>query len=162
MELTVPLGEAVAALRATGALPKAVTTVTGTGSSVLASVNVHELPDVAGGIKTAARFAGPFQAQLGDRGVTGRTWRLELRVSHPVLRLDLSAFVTDAVRQQLAKVPAGVASARTEGGATVVEVDLDRAAGLLPSALPVVQALRPRIEDVSLGEQLHLVVTVAG
>lgn len=162
MELTVPLGEAVAALRATGTLPKAVTNVTGRGSSVLASVNVHELPDVAPGIKTAARFAGPFEAQLDDRGVTGRTWRLELRVAHPVLRFDLSAFVTGAVQQQLAKGPADVATARTEGGATVVEVDLDRAAGLLPGMLAAVQGLRPSVEDVSLGEQLRLVVGLAG
>lgn len=162
MELTVPLGEAVAALRATGTLPKAVTNVTGRDSSVLASVNVHELPDVAPTIKTAARFAGPFEAQLDDRGVTGRTWRLELRVTHPVLRFDLSSVVTGEVQQQLAKVPPGVASARTEGGATVIEVELDRAAALLPGMLPAVQGLQPRVDDVSLGERLHLVVGLAG
>ncbi len=162
MELTVPLAEAVAALRATDALPKAVTNVTGRGSSVLASVNVHELPGVAPAIKTAARFAGPFEAQLDDRGLMGRTWRLELRVTHPVLRFDLSAFVTGAVQQELAKVPAGVASARTEDGATVVEVDLDRAVALLPGMLPAAQGLRPRVDDVSLGERFHLVVGLAG
>jgi hypothetical protein len=162
MELTVPLGEAVAVLRATGMLPKAVTNVTGRGSSVLASVNVHELPDVAPTIKAAARFAGPFEAQLDDRGITGRTWRLELRVAHPVLRFDLSSFVTGAVQQQLAKGPAGVASARTEGGATVVEVDLDRAAALFPTLLPGVPGLRPRVDAVSLGERVHLVVALAG
>ena len=98
MELTVPITEAVAVLRATDTLPTAVTNVTGRGSSVLASVNVHELPGVAGAVKTAARFAGPFEAQLDDRGIAGRTWTLELRVSHPVLRFDLSSFVTGAVQ----------------------------------------------------------------
>ncbi len=161
MELTVPLDEAVAVLRATGALPTAVTNVTGRGSSVLASVNVHELPGVAGGIKTAARFAGPFEAQLDDRGVVGRTWTLELRVAHPVLRFDLSSFVTTAVQGQLAKAPAGVATARTENGATVVEVDLDRATDLLPALAPAMSGLRARVDVASLGAQVHLAVSLA-
>ncbi len=161
MELTVPLDEAVAVLRATGALPAAVTGVTGRGSSVLASVNVHELPGVAGGIKTAARFAGPFEAQLDDRGVAGRTWTLELRVAHPVLRFDLSSFVTSAVQDQLAKAPTGVATARTENGATVVDVDLDRATDVLPSLLPAVRGLHARVETVSLGAQVHLAISLA-
>lgn len=156
MELTIPLGEAVALVRATGALPKAVTNVTGRGTSVLASVNVHELPDVAPTIAMAARFAGPFEAQLDDLGVTGRSWRLELRVAHPVLRFDLSSFVTAAVQDQLAKAPAGLVTVRTENGATVVEVDLDRAVGLLPMTVP--PTARPRVESVSLGEWFHLVV----
>lgn len=153
MELTVPLDEAVAVLRATGALPSAVTNVRGRGRSVLASVNVHELPGVAAAVKTAARFAGPFEAQLDDRGTAGRTWTLELRVTHPVLRFDLSGFVTDAVKQQLAKAPAGVATAHAENGATVVSVDLDAAVAVLP--LPAA-GLRPRIEDAQLGEQVRL------
>jgi hypothetical protein len=161
MELTVPLDEAVAVLRATGALPSAVTHVTGRGSSVLASVNVHELPGVAAGIKTAARFAGPFEAQLDDRGVAGRTWTLELRVSHPVLRFDLSSFVTTAVQQQLAKAPTGIATVRSENGATVVDVDLDRAADLLPTVLPATRGLRPRIDTVSLGAGIRLTASVA-
>lgn len=155
------LDEAVAVLRATGALPSAITNVTGRDSSVLASVNVHELPGVAGGIKTAARFAGPFEAQLDDRGVAGRTWKLELRVTHPVLRFDVSTFVTTAVREQLAKAPAGVATVRTENGATVVDVDLDRAADLLPALLPAVRGLRARVDSVSLGAQVRLAVGIA-
>lgn len=156
-----PLTEAVAVLRATGTLPKAVTNVTGRGSSVLASVNVHELPDVPAGVKTAARFAGPFEAQLDDRGVAGRTWTLELRVSHPVLRFDLSSFVTTAVQGQLAKGPAGVATARSENGATVVEVDLDEAGAVLPGVLPAVRGLRARLDSVSVGETIRLAATVS-
>jgi hypothetical protein len=158
MELSVPIGEAITVLRATGALPRAVTNVTGRGSTVLASVNVHELPGVAPGIQMAARLAGPFEAQLDDRGVTGRTWRLELRVKHPVLPLEVSGFVTAAVQAELAKGPAGVATARTESGVTVVEVDLDRAA----DARPGDHGLRPRVEAISLGGELHLVVGLAG
>ena len=161
MELTVPLTEAVAVLRATGTLPKAVTNVTGRGASVLASVNVHELPDVPGAVKTAARFAGPFEAQLDDRGIAGRTWTLELRVTHPVLRFDLSGFVTTAVQGQLAKAPAGLATARTENGATVVDIDLDRSAALLPDLVPAVRGLHARVDAVSLGEQVHLAVSIA-
>ena len=161
MELSVPIGEAVAVLQAMEALPRAVTNVRATGSTVLASVNVHELPGVAAPVKAAARFAGPFEAQLDDRGLTGRTWRLDLRVTHPVLRFDLSGFVTAAVQNQLAKA-AGVAMARTESGVTVVEVDLDRAEGLLPGVLPAVRGVRPRVENVSLGDRLHLVVGLAG
>lgn len=161
MELTVPLTEAVAALRATGTLPKAVTHVTGRGSTILASVNVHELPDVPGAVKTAARFAGPFEARLDDRGVTGRTWTVELRVTHPVLRFDLSSFVTTAVQGQLAKGPAGLAVARTENGATLVEVDLDRAAALLPEIVPTVRGLWVRVDAVSVGELIRLAVSVA-
>ena len=156
MELTVPLDEAVTVLRATGRLPRAVTNVRGRGSSVLASVNVHELPGVAAPIKTAAMLAGPFEAQLDDRGVTGRTWRLELRVAHPVLRFDVSSFVTGAVQAQLAKAPADVVTTRTENGATVIEVDLDRAAGVLPATI----AVRPRIDGVELGERLRLTASV--
>ncbi len=161
MELTVPLGEAVAVLRATGTLPAAVTNVTGRGSSVLASVNVHELPDVAGPVKTAARFAGPFEAQLVDRGVAGRTWTVELRIAHPVLRFDLSSFVTTALQGRLATAPTGVATARTENGATVVAVDLDKAAAVLPALIPAVRGLRARVDAVSLGEPVHLAVTVS-
>ena len=153
-----PIAEAVAVLRATGALPRAVTNVTGRDSTVLASVNVHELPGVAPGIQMAARFAGPFEAQLDDRGVTGRTWRLELRVKHPVLPLEVSGFVTAAVQAELAKGPEGVATARTESGATVIDVDLDRAADLVPA----VQGLSPRVETVTLGERFHLVAGLAG
>ena len=160
MLLTVPLDEAVAVLRATGALPAAVTGVTGQESSVHASVNVHELPDVASGIRTAARFAGPFEARLDDRGVTGRTWTVELRVAHPVLRFDLSSFVTTAVQQQLAKAPEGVATVRSENGATVVEVDLDRAAAMLP-ALAGDDRLRARIDTVSLGAQVRVEASMA-
>ena len=160
MQVSVPLDEAVAVLRATGTLPAAVTGVTGQGSSVLASVNVHELPGVTSGIRAAARFAGPFEARLDDRGVTGRTWTVELRVAHPVLRFDLSSFVTTAVRQQLATVPAGVATVRTENGATVVEVDLDRAAGMLP-VLAGDRGLRARIDTVSLGTQVRLAASMA-
>jgi hypothetical protein len=162
MELNVPIGEAVAVLRATDALPKAVTNVTGRGSTVLASVNVHQLPDVAPMIRTAAGLAGPFEAQLDDRGVSGRTWRLELRVAHPVLRLDVSGFVTAAVQAQLAKGPSGVATARTETGVTVIEVDLDRVAGLLPGMLPAVKGLQPTVEAISVGDRFHLVAGLTG
>lgn len=161
MELTVPLAEAVALLRAAGALPPAVTNVRGRGGSVLASVNVHELPGVAGAVRTAARFAGPFEAQLDDRGVAGRTWSLELRVSHPVLRFDLSSFVTDAVRDQLAKAPAGVAAVRSENGATVVDVDLDAAANALPALLPASRAVHARVDQAQLGERIRLAVSLS-
>ena len=160
MYVTIPIGEAVAAIRAMGVLPAAVTGVTGRGSSVFASVNVHELPGVAGAIRAAARFAGPFEARLDDRGVAGRTWRLELRVSHPVLRFDLSSFVTDAVRVQLANAPAGIATVASEDGATVVLVDLDRAVEAVPALVAGLGGLRPRIDSAALGEQVHVVASL--
>ena len=162
MELTVPLAEAVAVLRATGVLPQAVTNVTGRGPSVLASVDVHKLPEVPGPVKSAARFAGPFEAQLDDRGIAGRTWTLVLRVTHPVLRFDLSSFVTTAVQGQLGKVPTGLATARAEHGATLIEVDLDNAAALVPDRVPALRGVHVRVEAVSLGEQVHLVVAASG
>ena len=77
-------------------------------------------------------------------------------MTHPVLRFDVSGAVTDEVRRQLATVPAGVVVVRTENGATVVEVDLDR----VPDAGVPVRGLRLRVAGVSLGERCHLVVGV--
>ena len=102
-----------------------------------------------------------YNHDLAPVPIAGRTWTLELRVTHPVLRFDLSGFVTTAVQGQLAKAPAGLATARTESGGTVVDVDLDKAAALLPDLVPAVRGLRTRVDAVSLGEQVRLVVAVS-
>lgn len=159
MELTVPLAEAVAVLGAAGALPPGISGVRGTGTSVTASVAVHELPDVPNAFRAAARMAGPVEARLDDRGVVGRTWTLALRVEHPVLRFDLSGMVADALRTRLAAVP-GLARVRTAAGATVIDVDLDAAAALLPGLLPAARGLRARIDHVSVGAQVRLAARV--
>jgi hypothetical protein len=161
MELTLPLDEAVTLLRTAGLLPSAVTDVRGEAAAVTAKVKVDDLPGVPRAVRTMARFAPPADARIDDGGLVGRTWTLSVLVSHPMIPLDVSSFVTDAVRGQLAKAPAGVASARTEAGRTVIGVDLDRLAALLPTLLPAAKGLRVRVDGASLGAQLRLVATVA-
>lgn len=160
MELTLGLDEALSLARAADALPPAVTDVRGEDRLVRAQVKVHELPGVPGAVRMATRMAGPVDVRVEDRGVTGRTWRVAVVASHPVLRMDLSTFVTDAVRGQLAKLPAGAATARTQEGATVVEVDLDRLGPLVGELLPAARGLRLRVDDATLGSRLHLRATV--
>ncbi len=160
MELTLTLDEALALVRAADALPAAVTDVHGTPGTVRAQVKVHELPGVPGAVRMATRLAGPVDVRVEDRGVTGRRWHVVVVASHPVLRLDLSGFVTDALRGQLAKLPPGVASASTQDGATLVEVDLDRLGPLVGDALPAARTLGLRVDDVALGDRLRLVASV--
>ncbi|QCB92447.1 hypothetical protein [Cellulomonas shaoxiangyii] len=160
MELTLGLDEALVLARAAQALPTAVRDVRASGSTVHATVAVHELPGVPGAVKMATRLAGPVDVRIEDRGVTGRTWQVAVVAQHPTLRMDLSSFVTSAVRDQLAKLPAGVATARSEGGATLVDVDLDRLGPVVTSFLPAGRGVAPRVDDVALGERLRLVASV--
>lgn len=160
MELTLPLDEAVLLLRAAGAVPAAVTDVRGEATAVVAKVKVDQVPGVPGAVRTMARFAPPADARIDDQGVTGRVWTLSAHVTHPMLPVDVSGMVTDAVRRQLAKAPAGLASARAEGGRTVVEVDLDALAGVLPRLLPAARDLTVRVDAVSLGAELRLTASV--
>jgi len=160
MELTLRLDEALSLARAADAIPSAVTDVRGEDHLVRAQVKVHELPGVPGAVRMATKLAGPVDVRVEDRGVTGRTWRVALVASHPVLRLDLSGFVTDAVRGQLAKLPPAVATAHTQDGATVVEVDLDRLGPLVGELLPAARGLRLRVDDVALGDHLRLTSTI--
>lgn len=160
MELTLTLDEALALARAADALPPAVTDVRGDDRAVHARVRVHELPGVPGAVRLATRMAGPVDVRVEDRGVEGRRWRVALVASHPKVRLDLSGFVTDGVRGQLGKLPAGVATASTQDGATVVEVDLDRLGPLVGEVFPAARGLRVRVEDVALGSQLRVTGTV--
>ncbi|MFS0705347.1 hypothetical protein AB6N23_12560 [Cellulomonas sp. 179-A 9B4 NHS] len=160
MELTLALDEALVLARAAQVVPTAVRDVRATGSTVQATVAVHELPGVPGAVKMATRLAGPVDVRVEDRGVTGRTWQVAVVAQHPTLRMDLSSFVTEAVRGQLAKLPAGVATARSEGGATLVDVDLDRLGPLVTSFLPAGRGVAPRVDDVALGERLRLVASV--
>jgi len=160
MELTLGLDEALTLARAADAIPSAVTDVRGEDHLVRAQVKVHELPGVPGAVRMATRLAGPVDVRVEDRAVTGRTWRIAVVASHPVLRLDLSGFVTEAVRGQLAKLPAGVATVSTQDGATVVEVDLDRLGPLVGEAFPPARGLRVRVDDVELGERLRLTATI--
>ncbi len=156
MELSLPLREAVDVLTATGILPPAVTDVRADGRAVLARVRVDELPGVPGAVRALGRLAPPADARIDDRGVSGRTWTLALYVSHPLLPVDVSGFVTEAVRAQLAKAPTTVARVRSEAGRTLVEVDLDAAAGMLP--LPV--GAHVRVETVALGETVRLTASL--
>ena len=152
MELSLPLREVVDLLTATGILPPAVTDVRAEGAAVLARVRVDELPGVPGVVRALGRLAPPADARIDDRGVAGRTWTLVLGVHHPLVPVDISGFVTEAVRAQLAKAPAAVARARSEGGRTLVEVDLDA----LPGLLPLPPGARVSVEDVALGETVRL------
>jgi len=160
MELTLGLDEALTLARAADALPSAVTDVRGEARLVRAQVKVHELPGVPGAVRMATRLAGPVDVRVEDRGVTGRAWRVAIVASHPVMRMDLSGFVTEAVRGQLVKLPPGVATVHTQEGATVVEVDLDRLGPLVGEAFPAARGLQVRVEDVTLGDRLHLTATV--
>lgn len=160
MELTLGLDEAVTLARAADALPAAVTDVRGADRRVDAQVKVHELPGVPSAVRMATKLAGPVDVRVEDRGVTGRTWQVAVVASHPVMRMDLSGFVTEAVRGQLGKLPAGVATARTQDGATLVEVDLDRLAPLVVDRLPAARGLRLRVEDVTLGSTLRLAASI--
>ncbi|UZN02893.1 hypothetical protein [Cellulomonas sp. S1-8] len=160
MELTLGLDEALTLARAADAIPSAVTDVRGEARLVRAQVKVHELPGVPGAVRMATRLAGPVDVRVEDRGVTGRTWQVAVVASHPVLRMDLSGFVTDAVRGQLGKLPPGVATVHTAGGATVVEVDLDRLGPLVGEAFPAARGLALRVDDVELGDRLRLAATV--
>lgn len=162
MELRIPLDEAVGALRTTGTLPGAVREVHGEAKAVLARVAVHELPGVSGAVRAATRFTGPVDVRVDDQGISGRTWTLVVHASHPVVRLDLSGFVTDAVRSALASAPAGLASVHSADGRTVVEVDLDAAAALVPLLLPAAQGLHVRVDEVSLGATVLLRATITG
>ena len=161
MELTLGLEEALTLARAADVLPPAVTDVRGEDRLVRAQVKVHELPGVPGAVRMATRMAGPVDVRVEDRGVAGRTWRVAVVASHPVLRMDLSPFVTDAVRGQLAKLPAGAATVATQDGATVVEVDLDRLGPLVGELLPAARGLRLRVDDAALGSRLHLRASIA-
>ncbi|GIG40765.1 hypothetical protein [Cellulomonas phragmiteti] len=160
MELTLGLDEALTLARAADAIPSAVTDVRGEDRRVLAQVKVHELPGVPGAVRMATKLAGPVDVRVEDRGITGRTWGLAVVASHPVMRMDLSGFVTDALRKQLAQLPPGVASVHTREGATLVEVDLDRLGPLVGEMLPAAQGLRLRVDDVSLGDRLRLSATI--
>ena len=161
MELTLGLDEALTLARAADALPAAVTDVHGEDRAVRAQVKVHELPGVPGAVRMATRMAGPVDVRVEDRGLTGRTWRAAVVASHPVLRTDLSGFVTEAVRGQLAKLPPGVATVSTEQGASVVDVDLDRLGPLVGELLPAARGLRLRVDDLTLGSLLRLRATIA-
>ncbi|MBD7917524.1 hypothetical protein H9657_04425 [Cellulomonas sp. Sa3CUA2] len=160
MELTLGLDEALTLARAADAIPSAVTDVRGSDRLVQAQVKVHELPGVPGAVRMATRLAGPVDVRVEDRGVTGRTWSVAVVASHPVMRMDLSGFVTEAVRGQLGKLPPGVATVHTHEGATVVEVDLDRLGPLVGEALPAARALPVRVDDLTLGDRLRLTATI--
>lgn len=160
MELTLALDEALTLARAADAIPSAVTDVQGRAREVRARVKVHELPGVPGAVRMATRLAGPVDVRVEDRGVAGRTWRVAVVATHPAVRLDLSGFVTDAVRGQLTRLPPGVATVHTQDGATVVEVDLDRLGPLVGEAFGPARGLRARVDDVELGDRLRLAATV--
>lgn len=160
MELTLGLDEALTLARTVDALPGAVTDVTGEAGVVRAQVKVHELPGVPGAVRMATKLAGPVDVRVEDRAVTGRTWTVAVVASHPVMRMDLSGFVTDAVRGQLSKLPARVATVHTSEGATLVEVDLDRLGPLVGQVLPAARGLQVRVDGVSLGDRLHLTATI--
>lgn len=158
MELTLTLAEALTVVRALGLVPDAVEDVRAAGRTVTARVAVHELPGVPGAVRLATRLAGPVDARVEDLGVADRTWRLSVEVRHPLARMDLSAFVTDALRGAVAQhLPAGVVTVTGGEGTTRVAVDLDAlgATVVTPRAgLPV------RVEDVALGERIHVRATV--
>ena len=160
MELTLGLDEALTLARAADAIPTAVTDVRGEPRLVRAQVKVHELPGVPGAVRMATKLAGPVDVRVEDRGVTGRTWRVAVVASHPVLRMDLSGFVTEAVRGQLTKLPPGVATASTHEGATLVDVDLDRLGPLVGETFPGARGLLVRVDDVELGDRLRLTATI--
>ena len=162
MHLTVPLSEALVALRALDVLPPGVDEVTGGPGEVHAKVRVHELPGVPDAMRLATRLAGAVDVAVIDGGITGRTWRLGLRASSRRVRLDLSAFVTQAVQGRLATLPAGVATASTQGSQTVVEIDLDRAAALALPLLPsrATAGLSLSLDEVQLGDPVVVKVSV--
>lgn len=160
MELTLGLDEALALARAADAVPPAVTDVRSEPRTIRAQVKVHELPGVPGAVRMATKLAGPVDVRVEDRGATGRRWHVAVVASHPVLRMDLSGFVTEAVSKQLRRLPAGVATASTREGATVVEVDLDRLGPLVGQVLPQARGLAVRVDDLSLGDRLHLTASV--
>lgn len=160
MELTLGLDEALTLARAADALPPAVTDVRGEPRLVRAQVKVHELPGVPGAVRMATKLAGPVDVRVEDRGVTGRTWTVAVVASHPVVRMDLSGFVTESVRGQLRKLPPGVATAHTQDAATVVEVDLDRLGPLVGEAFPAARGLALRVDQVALGDALRLTATI--
>lgn len=143
-----PLDEAVTALRTAGVLPSAVTDIAGEDGAVTGKVRVQDLPDLPGPLRAATRLAGPVGARIEDRGVAGRTWTVSVRASHPLVPLDLSSFVTDYVRGALAERRVAGVTARSAGGETLVEVDLDAALG------PVGRMLR--VQSVHLGRQVVL------
>lgn len=156
MELTLGLDEALTLARTADAVPDAVTDVRGEARTVRAQVKVHELPGVPGAVRMATKLAGPVEVRVEDRAVAGRRWTVAVVASHPMLRMDLSAFVTDAVRKQLGKLPPGVATVYSQDGATFVEVDLDRLGPLVGEAFPAVRGLQVRVDDVMLGDHLRL------
>jgi hypothetical protein len=161
MELTIPLDEAMLAARATGKVPSAVHDLRGEPAAVLASVAVHELPDVSGPLRTMARLAGPAAVRVDDEGVADRRWRLAVTATHPVARFDLSSMVANAVRSALKDVPPGIVSVTTADGRTLIDVDLDAAAALVASLLPSsFAALRVHVDDARLGTAIRLTATL--
>lgn len=123
------LDEAVTLLRASGALPDAVTDLVGEGSLVTGKVRVQDLPNLSGAVKAATRLAGTVGVQVADRGVVGRTWTLAVRASHPMIPLDLSGLVTEFIESSLASHHVPGVGARAQGGETLVTVDLDAVPG---------------------------------
>ncbi len=157
MELNLGLDEVVAVLRSSGTPGVAAARdVRGEGSSVTAKVDIDKIPGIPGTLAAMARFAPPADLRIDDEGVTGRRWTLALRVSHPGLALMGPGFVTVKAREILANLPTGVAVARQDGDRTVIEVDLDAAAALVPAP----PGVRPYVERVELGERVHLVATL--
>jgi hypothetical protein len=167
VEVTLALDEAVTLARASGRLPDAVADVRGDGRVVQARVRLRELTGLPGAARAAARLVDAVDARLEDRGVSGRTWTVALQLVHPMLRAVLAGFVTDALRGWLAKALDGVVSSsvevavvRTEDAGTVVEIDLDALAGLLPVLVPAARGVRVRIEDIGIGERVRARVAV--
>lgn len=158
MELTLTLDEALTVVRTLGLVPDGVEDVRAAGRTVTARVAVHELPGVPAAVRLATRLAGPVDARVEDLGVEGRTWRLSVEVRHPLAPLDLSGFVTEAVRgAATSHLPPGVVAVASLEGTTRVAVDLDALGARVVAprvGLPV------RVEDVALGERIHVRATV--
>lgn len=161
MELTAPLDEVVVLLRAADVLPPAVTDVRSEAGAVMAKARVDELPGVLGAVRAMARFAPAADVRIDDLGVSGRTWTLSVQVALPMLPMDVSGFVAEAVRTRLAKAPGNLATVRADAGRTLIGVDLDALAALLPM-LPAAGGVRARVDEVSLGARVRLAATVTG